>query len=641
MTAHRLGSLPGLVAIGLSTALAPAWGAVPKSKPASSWIQLEVDARDAPRGTLRARLGIPARPGALKLVYPKWIPGEHSPSGPINGMIGLRMSAGGRPVAWRRDDEDMYVFHVTVPPAANRVDVELEYLSPVETGRFSAGAGTTSNLAMVSWNQLVLVPAGAAAADVVVAAHLRLPAGWDFGTALPLDRRDDAGARFQPVSLETLIDSPVLAGRYFRVVPLDGGDPPRVEIAIACDGEAGLAMTPDHRSSYERLVRETDALFGVRHFERYRFLLTLSDHTAHFGLEHHASSDNRVPERALIDSALRTRMATLLPHEYVHSWNGKYRRPAGLATPDYQTPMHGEMLWVYEGLTQYLAWILTARSGLRPPEQAREQLADAAAYLDGRPGRAWRPLRDTAVGAQLVFAAPTAGAEARRANDFYNEGLLIWLEADVTLRRLTHGQRSLDDFCRRFYAGKGGEARVVPYDLDDIVAELGAVAEHDWRGFFAARVDVATPHAPLGGVEQGGWRLAWSDSVPALQKAFEDATKSLELRYSIGVKLGDDGKVEDIVPGQPAAAAGVAAGDALVAVNGRRWTPKVLREAIAATRTGAPLDLLVQRGEFYATHRLDYRGGERYPVLERDAATPDLLDAILAPQSTASTALGR
>jgi predicted metalloprotease with PDZ domain len=623
--------------------LVAAPAAAASRKPNSAPIRLYVDARQAATNLFQAQLVVPARPGEMTLVYPKWIPGEHGPSGPINGMTGLRITANGQTLAWHRDDVDMYAFHCTVPRGVDVIEVGLQFLSPTAGERFSAGASTTEALAVLSWNQVLLYPQGALPHDVRIEPSLELPADWKFATALPIARQDGARVEFETVSLETLVDSPVLAGRNFRIVPLTGGDPPDVRIAIACDSEDGLAMSPELEQNYHHLVTEADALFGARHFRRYTFLLTLSDHVAHFGLEHHESSDNRTLERSLLDPDLTTRMATLLPHEFVHSWNGKYRRPSGLATVDYQQPMRGDMLWVYEGLTQYLGYLLTVRSGLRSTELAHDQLADIAAYLDQRPGRTWRPLRDTAVAAQLVFQAPEAGQEARRAADFYNEGLLVWLEADVRIRQETHGARSLDDFCRRFHGGEGGAPRVVPYTFDDLVAALQATAPGDWASFLDERLDSTSSHAPLGGIESAGWGLEFSDVLPELQEQLERATKSIDLRYSIGVKLDEDGRVIDVVPGRAAAQAGVAAGGKIVAVEGRRFTKKVLREAIRDTRqTRVPLDLLVEDGEFFVTRHLDYHDGERYPTLERDPAKPDLLTPILSPQAgTVATRAGR
>jgi predicted metalloprotease with PDZ domain len=618
-------------------AAAPASGAKRHSAP----IVLQLDARDAPQNLLHAHLVLPAKPGALTLVYPRWVPGEHGPTGPLNGVVGLRMAAGGRPLEWRRDDVDMYAFHCTVPRGAAAIEVDLDFLATTTATRFTSGRSTTEALAILNWNQVVLYPQGSRVRELQVTPSLVLPAGWQFGTALEV--ADDSGETitFAPVTLETLVDSPVLAGKHFRTVPLTHGDPPDVQIDMACDSEAGLAMAPSLAVKYQRLVFEADALFGARHFRRYRFLLALSDHIAHFGIEHHESSDNRVPERALLEEGRTIKMATLLPHEYVHSWNGKYRRPVGLATPDYQQPMQGELLWVYEGLTQYLGFVLTARSGLRSPEIALEHLADVAAYLDQRPGRTWRPLRDTAVAAQLVFQAPEAGAEARRAADFYNEGLLLWLDADVAIREKSGGTRTLDDFVKRFHGGTSGPPRVVPFTLDDIVADLQAIVPHDWRRFLVERLDSTAPHAPLGGIVQGGWQLVWGDSLPRLGRHLERAGGDIDLRYSIGLRVEPSGRIADVVPGGSASRAGVAGGAQLVAVDGRKWTPEILREAIRATRTGSePLDLLLEEGDFYVHRSLDWRGGERYPRLRRDTSRPDVLGAILTSQVRAVAARG-
>jgi predicted metalloprotease with PDZ domain len=595
-------------------------------------LTLEVDAREAPKKMFHAKLTIPAAPGALTLAYPKWIPGEHGPTGPIADLAGLRFSAAGKLVSWKRDPVDMYLFHLDVPPGADAIEVQLDFLSPAEVGLFSAGSSATSNLALVSWNQLLLYPANRKPDEILVAAALRLPEGWKWATALePASGQpgNGKGVRFAPVTLTALVDSPVLTGGHFRVVTLADA-PPAHRIDIAADSDAALEMSPELEGQYRSLVAETGALFGARHYGHYDFLLTLSDHTAHFGLEHHESSDDRVDERSLIDADRRKLMAGLLPHEMTHSWNGKYRRPSGLGIGSFQEPMRGDLLWVYEGLTEYLGQILSARSGLLTQDQYREDLALTAAEMDHQKGRAWRPLQDTAVAAQVLYGARADWAALRRGVDFYPESELLWLEADTLIRRETRGGKSLDDFCRLFHGGRTGPPTVVPYTFEDVVAALNQVVAHDWRGFWTKRLESTEPGAPLQGVLDGGWRLVYSEEIPDMQRAAEDTRKITDVRYSIGISVREDGTIPDLIPGSPAAAAGLGPGMKLVAVNGRRWSPAILREAIRKSKTQA-IELLVESGEFFKTARLDYAGPERYPHLERDSARPDLLLQIIRP----------
>lgn len=601
-------------------------------------ISLAVDATEAPRKIFHVKMVVPASPGPLTLVYPKWIPGEHGPTGPITDVAGLKFSAAGKALAWQRDPADMHAFRLEVPPGATAVEVAMDYLSPAAVAGFSSGASATAQLAVISWNQVLLYPQGRPAEELTFAASLRLPSGWKYGTALPVAKESEGTIEFQPVSLVTLVDSPLIAGQHFRAIPLAAGITPSHQIDVVADSAAALAMTPETLAHYNKLVAETGALFGARHYRQYRFLLTLSDYVAHFGLEHHESSDNRVPERSLIEEDARKVMATLLPHEMTHSWNGKYRRPADLITADFQQPQRTALLWVYEGLTQYLGSILTARSGLWTPETYRENLALLAAALDHQAGRSWRPLEDTAVAAQLLYESRPDWRAWRRSTDFYDEGLLIWLEVDATIRRLSEGRRSLDDFCRLFHGGQSGRPELKPYTFDDVMAALNQVAAYDWRTFFRTRVQEPAPHAPLGGVEGGGWRLIYNETIPALLKAREKTDQVADLSFSIGITIKDDegkpehGTIIDVIPGLPAAQAGIGPGMRLVAVNGRRWSTDVLREAVRATKTASePLHLLVENREFFRTYHLKYRDGERYPHLERDPAGPDLLGQILKP----------
>ncbi len=597
-------------------------------------IKLDVDATDAPRNILHARLHIPASPGKLTLFYPKWIPGEHMPSGPINDLTGLQMSANGQPLRWERDADDMFTFHLDLPAGADAVDVSLDFLLS-SGGSFSSGAASTAKLLDLNWNQLLLYPQAAEPLKLEFVATLQLPVGWKFGTALPVAGQASLLSNtilFSRASLETLIDSPVIAGEFFRTIDLSPGKQPPHFLHIVADSAAALEIKPEDGRHFSQLVTEANALFGAHHYRDYHFLLTLSDHVSHFGLEHHESSDDRVVENYLTDDSARKASPDLLSHEMVHSWNGKYRRPAGLATPDYQQPMHDELLWVYEGLTDYLGKVLAARSGLQTNENFRETFAITAAMLDHRSGRAWRSLADTAVAAQLVYDSQGNGVNRRRGADFYPEGDLIWLEADTIIRQQTHGKKSLDDFCKKFHGGENSAPRVVPYDHDDVVAALNEVAPYDWKAFFQKRIYEITPRAPLGGIENGGWRLAYTNEVPALLKAREGQRKFIEMSYSLGIALGTDGDIRDVLPGTPADKAGMGIGMKLVAVNGRVWTPEMLRSAVKSAVTNtAPIELLVVNGDYYKTCVLDYHGGEKYPVLERDPARPDLLEQIVKP----------
>ena len=595
-------------------------------------VRLEVDLTDTPRRIWHAHLTVPAQPGPLTLLYPKWIPGHHAPTGPITDLAGLRLSAGGRAVEWRRDDDDMHAFHVEVPAGARAIEVAMDFLVPSDTTNPADELSVSARLVDLNWNTVLLYPRGVSPRDLRYEPRLKLPPGWHFGTALRVAHEASSGVEFQPVSLETLIDSPVIAGAHFREIPLGGGAPPRYWLDLVADSEPALDLRADDRAHFARLPLEAEALFGARHYRDYHFLLTLSDHVAHFGLEHHESSDNRASEHFLLDDDSFRIEACLLPHEMVHSWNGKYRRPAGLATPDYQAPMRGELLWVYEGLTEYEGLVLTARSGLWGDSSFREYLAWQAALLDSTAGRRWRPLSDTTVAAQLLYTARPEGAFWRRGLDFYSEGALIWLEADVKIRQLTAGRRSLDDFCRSFCGGVSGPPEVRPYSIEDVFAALNATAAYDWHAFFQQRVYNLTPHAPLGGIQEGGWRLVYTNRVSDMLRAHEITEKVLDLTWSLGCVLRENGAVADVVPGSPADKAGVGPAMKLIAVNGRRLSGELLHAAVAAAKTNAaPIELLLEDADFFRTTKVDYHGGERYPILERDSAREDLLSRILEP----------
>jgi predicted metalloprotease with PDZ domain len=597
-------------------------------------IKLFVDASQAPQKILHAHMQIPVQAGALTLYYPEWIPGEHMPDGPIIDVVGMKFTAGNQVIPWRRDLVEMFSIHLDIPAGVTVLNADFDFLLSAPSSGFSAGASATASLDVLSWNQVLLYPAGKPAKDISFVASLKLPAGWKYGTALPLAKQDGDTLEFAEVPLTTLVDSPVISGKYYRAIQLTPGQTPPHEIDIAADSSAALAMTPDTELHLHNLVVEAGALFGVRHYRDYHFLLTLSDDVAHFGLEHHESSDDRTSERSLVDDSQRIEFAGLLPHEFVHSWNGKYRRPEGLATPDYQVPMKDDLLWVYEGLTEYLGTVLTARSGLLNEEQSREELAYLVATYTHRPGRDWRPLQDTADAAPFLYDATSDWANWRRGTDFYEEGELLWLDVDTTLRGLTKDKKSINDFCKVFHGGNTGVPELKTYNFDEVVSTLNGIAPYDWAGFLRSRLDGVATKTPLEALENSGWKLVYNEQPNEIMAVGEGLGRRSDFTFTIGMIVGDDGTVSDVTHGGTAYDAGVAPGMKIVAVNGESYSPDKLREIISNAKTVLnPIQFIVANGAQFKTMSMEYHDGLKFPHIERDGTKPDYLGEIFHSQA--------
>jgi predicted metalloprotease with PDZ domain len=595
-------------------------------------VKLFVDATHAPgRKVFHSRMEFPVQPGPMELYYPEWLPGEHGPTGPIADLMGIEFTGNGKRIPWRRDLVEMYTFHLTIPAGVHTLVAELDYANAAPPNGFSSGASSTAHLAVLNWNQVLLYPAGYDFRKIMYDVTLRIPVGWQYHTALPIGAMMNTPpnfVHFAPAPLNTLIDSPVQMGEYTRVIPLD--QHPRHEIDIAADTPEELDMSPALIRHYKQLVAETGALWGSRHYRDYHFLLTLSDFVAHFGLEHHESSDDRTYGHMLTDPVLTRASETLLPHEFTHSWNGKYRRPAGLVDKNYQEPMKDNLLWVYEGLTQYLSFVLTARSGLCQPENCRELWAYTAASLNHRTGREWRPLQDTADSAPFLYSALPEWANWRRSTDFYDEGALIWLEVDTKIRQLTHNQKSIDNFLQLFEGGPGGEPALKPYDFNDLVAALNQVAPYDWAKLLRTRLDAVGKRAPLEGLTASGWLIVYNDKPNARQQVEEESHHEIDCTFTVGMIVDDDGTITDFVPGRPAYEAGLAPGMHILAVNGRPWSPDALHDAIRTSASASgPIRITAQNDDDIRTYSVLYQGGLRYPHLRRIPSRPDLLGQIL------------
>lgn len=601
-----------------------------EAKPSPGVIVIQVDATEAARRIFHAQLTIPVSAGPLTLYYPKWIPGDHSPTGDIANLVGLKFEAGGKPLAWRRDLADMYAFHLQIPGDTNTIVASLDYVVPSDSSNWTYS--TAQRLGLCWWSVL-LYPSGYSSDDLTFKASLKLPDGWQYATALTNTREPSNIVGFMPVSLTTLVDSPVIAGAFFTRIPLTSGEGPS-EIDLVGEGPETPVLDADLIAKCKKLMLEATTLFGARHYRRYRFLVTLSDAGIHNAIEHHESSDHRYQAQTFSDPDFRLRWLSTLAHELAHSWNGKYRRPAGLATSDYQQPMEGDLLWVYEGLTRYLEYVLAARSGLWSADDFKDGMARLANIELHRPGRTWRPLQDTADSAQVVYEASQQWASWRRSADFYDESGLIWLEVDAILRTQTHGTRSLNDFCLKFFGGENGPPRVNTYTFDDLTAALNQVAPYDWKGYFVSRLNSVQPPDTLAGLKLAGWSLAYSDAQNSVVRARNHVSGLIRLDVfsSLGMTVKEDATIVDVVPGMPAAVAGAAPGMTLVAVNGRKWSESALQSAVKASKDATgPIELLLMNGDTYKTYSLNYHDGEKYPHLQRDPSVPDLLQQIITP----------
>jgi predicted metalloprotease with PDZ domain len=538
---------------------------------------------------------------------------------------------------WRRDPLEPFQFQVQVPAGAAVLDVQFDYLSPPKV--FADGYGRTPNmtphLEILPLNHVVLYPRDARADSLMIRARVRIPAGWKYDGALRPQRVDGDTLELPTVSLETLIDSPILAGEYFRTIPLADATPGSARISVAADAARDLAMPDAMISGWKRLVSEAVALFGPGHYREYVWLIALADPLDQNGLEHHESTDIRDHEDLFTDPAQRLENR-VIPHEYVHSWNGKYRRPAGLVTRNYQEPMADELLWVYEGMTRYLGdMVLRTRSGLATLEESRTYLAWIAARADrDRPGRAWRSLGDTATAMPAYNEAPGEWTPIRRQRDYYDEMMLVWLDADTLIREATVGARSLDDFCSSFFGGPQRTPALRPYTRNDVVAALKAVAPNDWDRFLARRVEEVNPRAPLDGITRGGWKLIYNDAPNEFLLARDKVDEVDDLSLSLGMWTKKNGEVTDVVHGSPVFAAGLAPGMRVESIAGQKWTIEGARDAIVrAEKTSEALELIVESADQVRVLHIDYHAGLQYPHLVREAGKADLLSLILAPKN--------
>jgi predicted metalloprotease with PDZ domain len=601
----------------------------PRDIPYPGTIQLTVDASDVARGIFKVHQHVPVPgPGDFVMLYPKWLPGNHAPSGQINKVAGFRATANGTELKWVRDTLDVYAFHITVPEGVSAIDVDFQYLSPTteNQGRIVA----TPDMASIQWIANSMYPAGYFVRQIPIQASVIVPKGWKVATALRPSAVSDTRVDYPATSYEILVDSPLIAGVHYRAIPLS----PDVTLDVIADNEQELDAKPEQIEAHKRLVDQAIKTFGAQHYDHYNFLLTISDNLGGSGLEHHRSSEDGVRPGYFTDWDNQLRARNLLPHEYSHSWDGKFRRAANLWTPDYRTPMEGEFLWVYEGQTQFWGYVLGARSGMLSKEDTLAAIAaTAAAYSEGTPGRAWRALVDTTNDPIIARRAPAPWRSWQRSEDYYSEGQLMWIDVDRIIREQSKGKRSIDDFAKAFFGMRDRDFGELTYTLDDVVATLDKVQPYDWRGYLQRRVYDIAPQAPLEGITQGGYKLVFTPEPTKWIKSAEKQGKNVDLTYSGGLSVGNDGKVGSVLWDSAAFNAGITVGSEILAVNGRKFSGEAIKQAIKdAAAGGAAPQLLVHDGDVYKTVTLDWRGGLRYPRLEKTGKGPGTLDALLAPR---------
>ncbi len=626
LLAHAAVASPGPVALPATPPIA-----APRDVPFAGALTLTVDATDTDRRIVRVKETIPAPAGGgdLVLLYPEWLPGTHAPEGTIDKFAGLEILGGGARLDWKRDVANPFAFHVSVPKGVANIEVGFQYLSAVNEG--VGPTEITSTIATLEWNALVLYPAGYYARDIPVDASVTLPAGWSLATALDRESEGAPTTHFKRTPLETLVDSPVYAGKYFVRFDLDPGGVAPVHLNVFADKSGELEVKPEQLAAHRALVQQAYKLYGAHHYDHYDFLFSISDLTQQQGLEHHRSSEDGVGAGyfAKYDDAQSDR--SLFPHEYTHSWNGKFRRPADLWTPNYNVRMRDSLLWVYEGQTEYWGEVLTARSGLRTAAEERDSLAFIAAVYSDVAGARWRPMQDTTNDEIINPRRPMSWPNWQRFEDYYDVGALIWLDADTLVRERSGGKRSLDDFAKAFFGIDNGSYTPVTYTFDELVKALNGVEPYDWAGFLHARVDSLGKGGPLDGLTRGGYRLVFDDKPNTYIKSREAATKSKNFSFSVGLSVGKESTLTDVQWGSPAFKAGLTRGMTLIAVNGFPYSDDVMVDELKATKTSkTPMELIVKTADRVKVVKVDYHDGLRYPHLERIEGTPARLDDILA-----------
>jgi predicted metalloprotease with PDZ domain len=604
-------------------------------------IEIVANLTDAPRRLYHAEVYLPVKAGPLDLITPQWIPGEHRATGPADDITGVEFTANGKTLPWRRDDVNMYEFHLTIPEGVTTLHAHLDCI---------VNSRVSEKLAVLEWEKLLLYPAHTPVRDIPIQPSVKVPAGWGIGTALlpvsggpyPVPAAGST-TRFAETNVEQLEDSPIITGQYFHEYALAPEVTPKHYLDVVADHPEDATLRPEVVADVSNLVREASALYGCHHYHEYHFLLTLSNVAGGEGLEHGQSSDNGVSEKGFADAAHQLLNADLLSHEFTHSWNGKYRRPVGLYQPDFATPQQGALLWVYEGMTQYLGYVLAARSGLETPEQFRDVFALIAAEMEYTPGRDWRSTEDTAVAASILRHLNPAWSNWRRGQDYYYEGALLWLDADTLIRKMTDNRKSLDDF-EKIFLGKGGNTGplIVTYNFDHLVKDLNEVVPYDWAAFLRDRVYGINDQADLAGFERGGYKLAFEAQPNITEKTLlsidDPPRKGIDCWYSIGLRLGPQGRIADVRWGGPGDKAKLAPGEKIIAVDGQIFSTDVMKQAIRAAKdSAAPIHLIVQADSFVKMADIDYHGGERYPVLERVNGTTDYIDDITRPLAKTDT----
>ncbi len=613
----------------LALAIAP-WASAqtppPQDVPQPGLLRIDVDATDIARRVFRVKATVPAKPGPLTLLYPQWIPGNHSPTGAIDKLAGLVVTANGKTIPWTRDQLDVYAFHVDVPEGASEVVAEFKFLS--SQGGNQGRVVMTPEMLNLQWNSNSLYPAGVYARNIKAQASVKLPAGWSYATALETESKSGDTVTFKPIDYDDLVDSPLYAGKYYKRIDLDPGAKVPVHLNVFADDPKFLEAKPEQIKAHQALVQQMYKLYGARHYDHYEFLLALTGKLGGIGLEHHRSSENSGATGYFTEWDKTWLGRDLLAHEFNHSWDGKYRRGADLATPNFNVPMGDSLLWVYEGQTQFWGHVVAARSGLWTVDQARDMLANVAATYDrGRPGLAWRALQDTTNDPTIAQRRPLAYRNYQMSEDYYSGGQMVWLEVDGKLRELTGDKRSIDDFAKAFFGMKDGDWDVNPYTFDDVVATLDGIAKYDWAGFLRERLD---GHGSLiGGIAASGWKLVYTDKPNKAYEAAEARSKGANLSYSLGLTVDSKGQLGDVLWDSPAFKAGLAPSMSLVAVNGREFSPEVLKDAVTAAKGGnAPIELLVKNFDHIDTVKVDYHGGLLYPSLVRLDGKPDRLSEL-------------